>query len=326
VALRLLADHEWLSPADLGGDGVVVELSHSSHCLALVRVGGRRAVVKLAVAGSGAAARSLQAELRAYRLARWLPALAAVMPAPIALDERRQALAMEWVGPPGSWPAQQPAPPLNAEALAEFAGRVGAWHAATTGVPQPASPAYGVLGLPVDPVSAGSDRSPSTRALMLRLAAQPDVATLLSRAASAYDSTCLIHGDLRRENLLSDDDGRLKALDWDLSGLGDPAWDLGSLTALAALDAARGPITEGASGVEAWPGSVKAAAHAILQAYGRQASVVPPWPHVLDCAAARLLHVACEWTDWGGEAATVDALVAFACRLRADAPALEAVA
>ena len=322
-ALRLLADCGWLTAEESRGGSVRVDSARSSHELHRVRVGDRAAVVKLAAAGAGPQGRSLRAELCAYRMSRWIAPLADILPTAIAIDERQQALAMACLSMDPVWPhAQNAAEPLSDPQVLELGAAMAQWHRATLDLPLEGSPAYGILGLPADVAFAGRDRPEATRRLMASIAADAALASVLTRAADRYRPRCLIHGDLRRENLMVDAQGALKVIDWDLSGAGDPAWDVGSVVAQLLLEPARLQLaTASRPKLEPWPAEVSAAVLAFLAAYAAEGGPIDlqdpdELGHVLDCAFARLLHIACEWSDWDANEAHSAALVTLAGAMR----------
>lgn len=61
-------------------------------------------------------------------------------------------------------------------------------------------------------------------------AARAAVMACINRAQATWRETCLIHGDLKWDNCLlqSGPDGtvQIRLVDWELAGLGDPAWDV----------------------------------------------------------------------------------------------------
>jgi len=58
----------------------------------------------------------------------------------------------------------------------------------------------------------------------------PVLAAVLRRARAAMRRTCLVHGDVKWDNAVLDP-AAVTLFDWELSGAGDPAWDLGSALA-----------------------------------------------------------------------------------------------
>jgi len=58
------------------------------------------------------------------------------------------------------------------------------------------------------------------------------LATGLDRLAAGWRWRALIHGDVKADNVLIDDDGRVALVDWEFAGIGDPSWDAGSAVAM----------------------------------------------------------------------------------------------
>jgi aminoglycoside phosphotransferase (APT) family kinase protein len=152
---------------------------------------------------------------------------------------------------------------------------------------------------------AERERPSSTRQLMRGVAADPTLTAALREALSAYRPRCLIHGDIRRENWTlghTRPDPLLKVLDWELSGAGDPAWDVGSVLADATLDVLRENVDTRA-GVSGWPIASECAFAEFFASYTSEGGLVDLSEEavrnqVVLYATARLLHVACEWADW----------------------------
>ena len=288
----------------------------SSH--ALVRViapDGRAAVVKQASPASVAAGRSLARELFVYRLGAWIPGVAAPLPEPVLLDEARQVIAIEALDTGVPWPDSTRTSSIASRGLAEQLGTLMAgWHRATTDTALWVSPASGILHLPDAVQHAAEGRPPATVNLMRLLADDPDLAGTLRHTRSRWRDRCLIHGDIRRENWILRRKGRRAALhviDWELSGSGDPAWDLGSALAEFVLDNVRGDPDQTVPLTEAQEPRMRAFFAAYIGARGvLRPRRVEDWNHVVSCCVARLLHVACEWSDVqatvdGGPAARV---------------------
>lgn len=51
----------------------------------------------------------------------------------------------------------------------------------------------------------------------------------LDHVKHSWQSTHLVHGDLRLTNVMFHGNGSVRLIDWDSSGWGDPRWDLGGL-------------------------------------------------------------------------------------------------
>jgi aminoglycoside phosphotransferase (APT) family kinase protein len=125
----------------------------------------------------------------------------------------------------------------------------------------------------------------------------------LARLAEQWSATHLVHGDLRWDNCLVDQTtGEAVLVDWECAVLGDPAWDLGCAVAeqlgqgplfptrqggaCGALDDALAEIAE----------PLRALGLAFSAAGGPTAEALRP--RAATYAAARLLHMAFQWTFW----------------------------
>jgi aminoglycoside phosphotransferase (APT) family kinase protein len=62
----------------------------------------------------------------------------------------------------------------------------------------------------------------------------PEFGALLDRLRQDWREECFLHGDVKSSNLLSAPTGKngrsdLKIVDWEMAGIGDPCWDVGSV-------------------------------------------------------------------------------------------------
>lgn len=261
----------------------------SSHTVTRVDAAGGSVIVKN-LGPAGSAARGLTAEAFAYRLAGWNGALASVLPHALLVDERRSVVVLE-AAPPGSVGAALLASgalprPAACAALGRALATV---HAATTGTALPHPTNSGVLDLP----GSTPEQLHLTRArpLALHVAGDPDLAACLERGRAAWTPDCLVHGDVKWDNCLVDldrDPPRVRLIDWELSGWGDPAWDVATFLAQAsALELATGHPAEPdqCSLVQAYAETTDATGLARAGSY---------WP-------ARLVHLALECAEAGGD-------------------------
>jgi hypothetical protein len=297
-AAKALSASGWLTKDDLGDPRLKIETLSRFHVVSRVTApDGRMAVVKYPAKGGANGGRDLARELYVYRLARWKPAIASVLPRPILLDEARQVLAVEYAGLPGSeWPLRFTPYPITIPAIAARLGAAMAqWHRDTTEVSMLPSLSAGVLHLNEDIETATADRAAGAGRFMRFVANDAAFAKLLGEARSLYRPLCLIHGDIRGDNWVLQDDA-LKLVDWEMSGLGDPAWDAAGALAEMALQAIRDG-TGAEPGTSGWPQMVEALAPLFFDAY-RPAEIRE---RLAPFAAARLLHVASEWVDAAGQ-------------------------
>lgn len=280
-----------------------VETTSSTHTLIRVVTADRRAVVVKQVPREAAlAGRSLSHELFVYRLAKWIPAIAAALPEPIIIDETHQLLAVESLDSGSSWPGVNASPSISSPDLAERLGAIMAgWHQATQDTGLWPSPALGILEMPDALPVASAGRAHPTQLLMRRIAHDAELSITLRATRAAWRDRCLIHGDIRRENWIAVRNTQgvdPKVLDWELSGSGDPAWDLGSVLAEVALDSVREQRVDD----QGWSSDQENAVRNFFLAYvthGGLLNAADPAEssHVVRCGVARLLHVACEWAE-----------------------------
>ena len=301
----------WLKASDTGDPALRIDATSSSHAVFRVTApDGRAAVVKQLTEEAVQRGRSLAREMFVYRLARWMPAIATLVPHPIVIDERRGLLVMESLASGPAWPdAADVASVASGDVCQQVGKAMAAWHCSTSDIGAWPSLGAGVLGLPDSLSEARDGRPRSTQALMDSIAADAVLAGALREAGSSYAHRCLVHGDLRRENWITDrrnGSPSLKVFDWELSGTGDPAWDIGSVVAEAVLEEIR-EHRLGRRRSSVWPAASEAPMKAFLHAYSASNGVLDvrarkSWEIVTLCAVGRLLHVACECADFAADA------------------------
>lgn len=277
-------------------EGQVIDLSRS-HRVHRVDSAAGSVIVKAAAQGSRRGSRTLSAEAFAYRLAGWRPGLAAVLPRATLIDESRQVLVLEaapWSSVGGVLQDRGLLPdPAASFSLGHVLASV---HLATAGIPIPFATSAGILDLP--------DSEPSdidlvnAKELALAVSHDPVLAAGLRRARADWAPTCLVHGDVKWDNCLVDLDVMppvLRLIDWELSGWGDPAWDIAAALAQAtALE-----VTANRSGE---PGQAALVAGYVARAgTGIIERTARYWP-------ARLVHLALECAE-GGALSVADSLL-----------------
>jgi Phosphotransferase enzyme family len=308
LALRILRACGWLSAAEAEDPHVQVQRLERSHVVSRVTAAdGRAVVVKYPSSTAAGDGRDLRRELYVYRLANWIPALAAVLPQAVLVDEGRQVLVLDCLtdGSDAGWPATSEPPPIGQpEVTVSLARAMAQWHAATAEVALWPALADGILHLPhhVDEVVA--TRTPSGGAFMRALVADPECVTALEAAHTAYHAQCLIHGDIRRDNWLfgvADGQRTMKVIDWEMSGSGDAAWDVASAFGEAILQAIRDCEHAGIAS-SGWPACTEPVLAGFVGGYASAGGSVADWDKLVLFTAARLMHVACEWAENGGAA------------------------
>jgi aminoglycoside phosphotransferase (APT) family kinase protein len=84
--------------------------------------------------------------------------------------------------------------------------------------------------------------APAQLSVIEALQAAPEAVAALRRLHEEWRPTCLIHGDIKWNNVLIEPDrtglpARLMLVDWELAQLGDPAWDLAGVLQAFMIDA-----------------------------------------------------------------------------------------
>ncbi|HEY5821581.1 MAG TPA: phosphotransferase [Propionibacteriaceae bacterium] len=219
----------------------VTDLSRAHPVSRVTLPDGRRWVVKR---GHGSGGVDLGVECLIYRMAAWCTPVAEALPTPIAIDEDRHLLVLEDVGAAqaGSLAQQVGLPPiLYAEVVASSIGTaeltrlsgligaaMGRLHRATAGFPLPPAPTPVVLA------GLGPQSWPLGGAMDDAVTVLREVPTLVDAAEELAGPVagCLVNHDLKWDNIVISGPGpapRPVLLDWEMAGLGDPAWDLGCL-------------------------------------------------------------------------------------------------
>jgi hypothetical protein len=305
--LRVLVACGWLTAAEAVDPRLRVDSLTRSHQIVRVTVpDGRAVIVKQPTPEARQSGRTLDRELYVYRLAGWMDALARTLPAALLIDETRQLLVCESLAFEINWPEELEIAPISAPDVAKGLGQAMAgWHRETKDIALEPSPAPGILYLADAFEPALEGRSGSAQAFMRFLLADPELSEALREGAEVYQPACLIHGDIRPDNWVVMRDQvpiTLKVLDWEMSGRGDPAWDVGSACAESILQLIRTGMSAipDASG---WPPLAASVIREFLCAYvaaqgGIEASNSDIWDRVTLLASARLLHVASEWAEY----------------------------
>ncbi len=304
--LRVLVSCGWLAAAEAADSRLRVDsLARSHQVVRVTAPDGRAVIVKQPTPEARQNGRNLNRELYVYRLAGWIGALSKVLPAPLLIDERRQLLVCESLDIERNWPDGLEIEPISAPGVAEQLGRMMAsWHRETKDIPLESSPAPGILYIADSIKPACEGQSSSAQAIMRSFSKDAEFCEACREGAQVYQPACLIHGDIRPDNWIVRRDKvpiSLKVFDWEMSGLGDPAWDIGSVCAETVIQVIRTGVNAlpDASG---WLSLSASALHEFVCAYvaeqgGIDASSSATWDRVVLLAATRLLHVAIEWAE-----------------------------
>lgn len=279
-------------------EGARLEDLSRSHSVVFAELPDRsRFVVKRVSSRAHGDGRNLAAELFVYRLASWNPDLARVLPEAVHLDERNQVVALVAGCPEDLFPVQGSRSGFPSLELSAALGRVlAALHGATEGLPLPMAANCGVLLLPdAEPEERGvTGGSEVAAAVAEGVARDPDFATALRRAHEMIRPSCLVHGDVKWDNciLQAGPPARVLLFDWELSGYGDPAWDLGAALAEALRSAVRldgeGAPTSGSGD------RLSRSQSALLGAYGEARWEEGLPARTVGCWIGRVIHLALE--------------------------------
>lgn len=284
-----------LAPADVVDPGVFVDSVGRSHAVYRVSVGGEaRFFVKLFGPSRGATDGMASRERAVLALAAARPEVAALVPEawPWSTGEIEscQVVATAAVRGAEAWKLEQVGGGTRSvdeawrELVAALAAPLAAFHRATRDLARPGATVPEGLQ-PVEPwplklmdgdAAPEVWASPNTAALLREAAADATLVAGLRAARALWRPMALVHADLKHDNVLLDPgDGRVRVLDWEMARLGDPAWDLATLSARLMVARGDGPP---------WiPADLDAAAY-LLRSYAAASGLGVP------ALAPRLVH------------------------------------
>lgn len=175
-------------------------------------------------------------------LAAERPALAAAMPESVDWAGPDRTLVTRAVAGQAAWAMDGAVEEARPEAWAALVGMaapvLAAVHRATRDLAAPGATPPGALtpplpwGLRLFSGDGPPDlfEQPHLAAEIHRAAADPATIRGLRAARACWRPMCLIHGDMKHDNLLVRDDGAGAVLvDWEMARIGDPCWDLAGL-------------------------------------------------------------------------------------------------
>lgn len=257
-----------LSAADVVHTGVQVDQVGRSHPVYRFTIGGSpRFFVKCFGPWRGSTDGTADRERAVLRLATELPAVAALTPPPWPWNDDPPAEIDDEIISTAAVPGGPVAPGLGAEpGSATTASGADQWdelvdalvpplaafHRATRHLARPGAevpdafttaPPWGLCLMDGD-AAPELWASPTTGPLLRRGAADPDFVAGLRAARHLWRPLTLIHADLKPDNVLrlaGRGTPEIRAIDWEMARLGDPAWDLAMLAASVATAGGDGP-------------------------------------------------------------------------------------
>lgn len=304
--VRVLMVCGWLTSVEANDPKLRIETLSSSHSVfRVVAPDGRSVVVKQLARKAWESGRSLVRELYVYRLAGWVMELSTILPKALLIDERYQTLVVEWIEKCHPASACEVDLELISPGVSANLGRtIATWHRATAGISAPPALSNGVLYLPDLGETASDGRSHAAKQFMRVVLDDPELCGALRDGQSLYQYKCLVHGDIRSDSWFVQTHSpypHVKIVDWDLSGAGDPAWDVGSVCAESILAGLRIGMTlqKRASG---WPIALEPTLKELVAAYIGTGGLLATddrsdWERVVLYTVGRLLHVGTEWAE-----------------------------
>lgn len=314
-AIAFLLDGQLLDPRDLVQGIVRVEDRSSRHRSVAVHCTTRTGFF-LKQAPSGDVLGTLATEATFYHLVHTgsrLAALKPFVPRLLGYDADRQLLTLELVA--NAFTARSDAG--LADAPADIGPQLGhllaLCHLAGTDDDPDTRAAFSdmlpwAFHVALPSPSLFRDLGPLQLELIRLVQRQRDIVDRFCELRRAWQWSSFIHGDVRWSNVLVEEPARIRLVDWEAAGLGDPAWDLASafeawlargLETLK-LDVGDGPAEASARFARALP-ALQRQTRGLWQAYLRTARLErEPGRALLDRATAytgvRLLQSAYEWS------------------------------
>jgi len=187
---------------------------------AIELAGGRAFLAKQAVGSSSALAN----EARVYELLRARESgFAAHMPVARAFDSRRRLLVLDLIRDARTAGSGRGVASMLGRALARLHA-IDVSRRRLRAIDRPWVLSFDCLPL------EGLRRISSANLQMTRMIQESrSLCRAFADLAASWTTSALIHNDLRWENCLLSRGRKLKLVDWELAGRGDPAWDVGTI-------------------------------------------------------------------------------------------------
>jgi aminoglycoside phosphotransferase (APT) family kinase protein len=229
-----LVAQDLISPSVIVGGTVVIEERHGRSGGNVVhRSDADPVFVKWQ--GEGPQAVTIAHEARILAVLAGDPTLARLAPGVHRFDPARGCLIVEFIRGEGIRTAAGSLPGGSEELLIELGRALASVH---RGCPAGARSDVGdaevawVLSLHRPRLADLTRLSAGSLELLRALQRQPRTCDRIDALRRGWRSEALVHGDVRWENLIACDvagggASRVRLVDWESAGLGDPAWDLG---------------------------------------------------------------------------------------------------
>ena len=236
--VRYLLDRGLLSPHTVVDGTVVVREASSRNCIFVVDSGDTSFALKQGTSPEGVAAVAHEAAVyqllrhRGDRVTNYLPAVS-------EYDAMGRVLILGKVSGDRDLRAHQVSTGRFSRALATSIGdALGALHRETAeSVPATMQrPTPWVLSVHQPNLSLFRDASSTALELIRIVQSAPDLGDRLDALRRGWEPSCLIHHDVKWDNLIACPTSRrprakfrLKIIDWEAAQFGNPRWDLGSV-------------------------------------------------------------------------------------------------
>lgn len=255
--------------------GVRLQPAGRSHPVYRLIVGGEdRAILKSFGASRGETDGSIECERAVATLSTDRQAIAAAIPAPLPWPPGNNAIATQFVVGQAAWAADSPGGGKQSSMRAwqslvdAVVPLLAGVHLSTRDLARDTTLAPEALkqNLPWAVRLYSGDTPPelwadnSLRSLLSHAGQNAAAVEGLHRARMTWRPMCLVHGDLKHDNVLLVDDGSVRIIDWEMARIGDPAWDLAGLASrLPALD----------SGAREWSANTLDGVALLINAYSK---------------------------------------------------------
>jgi hypothetical protein len=229
-AARLLLDAGLLSAADIGEGGLtIIRLGRRNCNIRVVRADGTGFLIKQA--RNDTTAHSVRNEVRF--LQSDFDELRIYVPHIVHHDSRLRVIVTELIRPPAAGGAPRSWKEVAAAQVEELGRAIAITHGTRSGIQiEGSTPIPRGISLFRPGLDFFRDLTPANIRLISAIQHDRPLCDLLSSLEVSWQSSNLIHGDLKFDNVVFRDiEGAIVLVDWEFAGLGDPHWDLGSILA-----------------------------------------------------------------------------------------------